>query len=250
MKKSLWSSRAGRLQVRRVPRIRSRIHFSHSVYFSVSGRAWKGSTEICLQSLSIFSSMAIPSILDAAHAFAARGLGPGGVAIDATVGNGHDTLFLVQEVGEEGTVIGFDVQSDALQATRDRVESEAPDVSGCLHLVHAGHESMAEHVGAGVQVDTVMFNLGYLPGGDHSVITTPDTTLPALREAVDLLGVGGVVTIVAYPGHDGGAAETDAVASWVSSLPQATFRSLSYRFVNQANDPPRLFVVEKRSKPR
>lgn len=192
--------------------------------------------------------MPIPSILDAAHDLAARGLEPGGIAIDATVGNGHDTLFLVQEVGQGGQVVGFDVQTEALQATREHVRAEAPAAVDRLRLVHDGHEQMTSHVEEETRgrVGAVMFNLGYLPGSDHAVTTEAETTLDALRAAVDLLRVGGIITIVAYPGHEGGRVETEAVSEWAAALPQDAYRVLSYRFVNQVNDPPRLFAVEKR----
>ena len=192
--------------------------------------------------------MSIPSVLDAAHALAGRGISPGGLAIDATVGNGHDTLFLVKEVGMDGRVLGFDVQVEALTATRERVRSRVSPAADCLRLVHDGHESMGEHLDEADRgrVGAVMFNLGYLPGGDHAVTTEPETTLDALGTAVEVLRPGGIVTIVAYSGHEGGAAETDAVADWITSLPQARFQGLSYRFLNQANDPPRLFAIEKR----
>lgn len=192
--------------------------------------------------------MAIPSILECAHLLAGRGVEPGGLAIDATVGNGHDTLFLVQEVGPGGRVLGFDIQTEALDTTRERVHSEAPEALERLHLVHAGHESMATHLDKGVYgtVGAVMFNLGYLPGGDHSITTEPESTRSALATSAELLRPGGVITIVAYPGHEGGAVETEAVLEWTSSLSQDAFRSLSYRFVNRMNEAPRLFAVEKR----
>lgn len=190
--------------------------------------------------------MGIPSVLDSAHAFAARGLEPGGLAIDATVGNGHDTLFLVREVGPEGCVVGFDVQAEALEATRKRVKSEVSTAP--LRLVHAGHETMANHLDERDygSVGAVTFNLGYLPGGDHSITTHPETTRQALEISAELLRPGGVITIVVYTGHAGGAEEANAVVEWAASLPQRSFRALSYRFVNQKNDPPQLFAVEKR----
>lgn len=191
--------------------------------------------------------MAISPVLDAAHSFAGQAIRTGGLAIDATVGNGHDTLFLVSEVGAEGRVVGFDVQSRALDATRDRVRREAPTAADRLCLILAGHESMNEHLDEQISgtVDAVMFNLGYLPGGDHSITTEPETTRQALDTSAGLLRPGGVITVVAYPGHKGGEEETRAIELWASSLPQDSFRALSYRFVNQANDPPRLIAVEK-----
>jgi len=192
--------------------------------------------------------MALPSILDAAHSFVAQSITPSDFVIDATVGNGHDTLFLLREVGAEGRVVGFDIQPEALDATRDRVRRHAPETMERLRLVHDGHESMIEHLSDTVvgHVGAVMFNLGYLPGGDHSIITEPDSTCQALDVSAEVLRPGGVITIVAYSGHAGGEEEVRAVEAWGADRPQDTFRTLSYRFVNQSNDPPRLFVVEKR----
>jgi len=84
-----------------------------------------------------------------------------------------------------------------------------------------------------------------LPGGDHAVITRPETTVPALDAAAAMLEEGGLITVVCYAGHAGGVEETRAVSEWTEQLSQERFHALSYRFVNQKNDPPRLFVVEK-----
>lgn len=189
------------------------------------------------------------SVLDAAHSIAGHAIRPEDLVIDATLGNGHDTLFLLREIGAEGRVVGFDVQRKALDATRERVQRQAPAIMDRLRLVHDGHEAMAAHLDdeASGTVGAVMFNLGYLPGGDHSIITEPETTCAALTASAELLRPGGVITIVAYSGHQGGEEEFQAVESWAASLPQDAFRALSYRFVNQKNDPPRLFAVEKHS---
>ena len=190
--------------------------------------------------------MAIPYVLDAAHLLADRAIRRGDLTIDATVGNGHDTLFLVRSVGPEGRVVGFDIQRGAINETRRRMQADAPDTA--LYLIHAGHETMATHLAeeAYGTVSAVMFNLGYLPGGDHSVTTTPETTCPALDTSVELLRPGGIITVVAYTGHEGVEEEAHAVESWASALPGASFRTLSYRFVNQPSDPPRLYAIEKR----
>lgn len=188
-------------------------------------------------------------VLDAAHSIVGQAVRPDDLVIDATVGNGHDTLFLLREIGVGGRVVGFDVQQEALDATRERVQRQAPVAMDRLHLVHDGHEAMRAHLddeAVGV-VGAVMFNLGYLPGGDHSIITEPETTCTALDASAELLRPSGVITIVAYSGHAGGKDEVRAVESWTASLPQDEFRALSYRFVNQTNDPPRLFAVEKHS---
>lgn len=191
--------------------------------------------------------MPIHSILDFAHVLATRALDDGDVAVDATVGNGHDTVALARAVGGAGRVFGFDVQAEAIERTRTRLASEGVDAS--VELNQAGHEAMTEHLPDELHgsVGAVTFNLGYLPGGATDLTTAPDTTLPALDAALDLLRPGGVVTAVLYTGHEGGAQEAEAVDAWATALPQERAHALSYRFVNQRNDPPRLVAVEKRN---
>jgi len=187
----------------------------------------------------------ISPILEAAHAFAGGAVNEGDPVVDATVGNGHDTAFLAQAVGRGGRVYGFDVQQAALDETRRRTADAKVECD--LTLFASGHESMRQRVPDGEhgRVAAVMFNLGYLPGGDKTTTTQPSTTLPALRQAVDLLRPGGRVTVVLYLGHDGGEEEAAAVRDWAESLDQELYRALSYRFVNQVHQPPRLLVVEK-----
>lgn len=189
--------------------------------------------------------MVTHSVLDYAHVLAGRALELGGVAVDATVGNGHDTVFLAQTVGPQGTIFGFDIQTDALDRTRERLEEHALETE--VHLLHAGHETMLRHLPEGLQgeIGAVMFNLGYLPGGDHSLTTQPETTQCALEAATRVLRPGGVVTVVQYTGHEGGTEEADAVTEWAAALPQDTFQVLFYQFLNHRNDPPRLLAIEK-----
>lgn len=187
-------------------------------------------------------------VLGAAHDLVRDALHPGALAVDATVGNGHDTLVLADAVGPAGTVVGFDVQAEALHATRDRLQ--AAGVADRVRLVQAGHETLLDHLpdGARGAVQAVTFNLGYLPGAaDKSVITRPDTTLAALYAATDVLGPGGMITLVLYTGHPGGAEEADAVRAWAKSLDQVHWAVLSYRFVNQCGAPPALLAIERLS---
>jgi predicted methyltransferase len=169
----------------------------------------------------------------------------GDVVIDATVGNGHDTLFLSNQVGANGLVYGFDIQQEALAEARRRLE--AAHVETPVQFYRVGHEKMAgaiplDRVG---HVRAVMFNLGYLPGGNRSIITRPITTIAALQAAISLLAPGGLITVVLYTGHDGGAEEADAVLAWARHLDQERFQVLSYQFVNQRNQPPMLVAIER-----
>jgi hypothetical protein len=141
-------------------------------------------------------------------------------------------------------VIGFDVQEEAIRATRNRLKSAG--ISDTVTLHQQGHEAMADAVPAEWRgsVGAVMFNLGYLPGSDKSCITEPGTTVQALKASLSMLRSGGVCTVVIYTGHEGGAEEAEAVQQWAEALDPDTFTVVSYRFVNRDN-PPRLVLVER-----
>ncbi|MEM1093336.1 MAG: class I SAM-dependent methyltransferase [Bacteroidota bacterium] len=185
----------------------------------------------------------LTSVLAMAHHAIADVLGDGDLAVDATLGNGHDTLFLAERVGPTGHVLGFDVQAAALTQTRRRLEAHG--VADRVTLVQAGHESLDAHIAADRPIQAVMFNLGYLPGADKATVTRPATTLAALESACALLAVGGRISIVVYVGHEGGAAEADAVAGFLQSVDQRSFQVIRYDFINQKNTPPYLFLLEK-----
>ncbi len=183
------------------------------------------------------------SVLDFAHHLTARALSAGAVAIDATVGNGHDTLHLASAVGPGGHVHGFDRQAIAIQRTRQRLATAG--VAERVDLHEASHATMAATLPKTLrgEVSAVMFNLGYLPGADHAITTTPETTIDALEQALAFLQPGGVITVVLYTGHPGGSAEARAVMKWAAGLDQAAVQVLSYRFINQVNAPPELLAI-------
>ncbi|HJH11033.1 MAG TPA: methyltransferase domain-containing protein [Metalysinibacillus jejuensis] len=158
--------------------------------------------------------------------------------IDATAGNGHDTLFLAELV-PQGHVYAFDVQEEALKNTKERLGNLQTRVT----LIHDGHENVANYIKQ--PISAAIFNLGYLPGGDHSIITTPKTTLRAIDEILDLLEVGGVIVLVIYHGHEGGATERDAIVDYVSEYDQKYIHVLQYQFLNQLNSPPFVIALEK-----
>ena len=194
--------------------------------------------------------MGFPSVLTMAHRLAAERIRPGDAVIDATVGNGVDTLFLCLRVGRRGTVYGCDIQEEAIERTRRRLAERLSEPPQRLVLVRRSHHELDEIVDARDRgrVSAVMFNLGWLPHGDPSVVTRPETTLPALDAALTLLAPGGVLTVVAYPGHPGGDAEAEAVERWARSLPSDRFEALLYRFCNRADRSPYLIAVEKRKR--
>lgn len=155
----------------------------------------------------------------------------GALAVDATAGNGHDTLFLANLVGSTGTVWAFDIQPEALRNTATRLGEHQVSVELRLNsmsaaptgenlsrviAIEADHAEMAQHLPVEMRgrVAAIMFNLGYLPGADKRCITTTSSTLAALDVAIEFLAPGGVLTVVVYPGHAGGQEEAEAVRCW------------------------------------
>ncbi len=169
-------------------------------------------------------------------------LQPGDIAVDATMGNGHDTLFLTQCVTPGGHVYAFDVQAAALEETRKRVPAELAT------LFHAGHETLRAHLPAELhgRVSAVMFNLGYLPGADKALITRTETTMIAVAEALEVLKPGGLLTIAVYPGHEGGAEEGRSITAWAAGLEPRRYEVQHLRPVNRTASPPELWMVWKR----
>ena len=110
---------------------------------------------------------------------------PGARVIDATMGNGKDTLWLAGLVGETGKVYAFDVQKDAVERSRARLEEAG--LLDRVRLIHDGHERVLSHVQE--PVDAAVFNLGWLPGGDKRFTTRVDTTLQALKGCLELLEI-------------------------------------------------------------
>lgn len=191
--------------------------------------------------------MGFLSILSFAHGLVRERVRPGDVVVDATMGNGHDTLFLAGLVGAGGRVYAFDVQEAALANTRERLASAGIPAERC-ELLLRDHAELADALPSDAlgRVAAVLFNLGYLPGGDRGVVTTPASTVRALDAGLAALRAGGVLCAVVYPGHAGGAEEAAAVEAWAAELEQARFQAMTYRFLNQRSAPPYVVAVEKR----
>ncbi len=169
-----------------------------------------------------------------AHLEASAVLAEGDLAIDATAGNGHDTVFLAARVGESGRVLAFDIQAAAIASARSRVE--AAGFGGRVRFFEMSHAKMAEHSAPG-SVAAILFNLGYLPGGDHRLITRAEETLHALDAALALLKPGGLLSIVCYPGHPGGDAEGEAVIAWACRLPPPFIMEIERRSDTSKSSP-------------
>lgn len=170
----------------------------------------------------------------------------GDCVVDGTMGNGHDTAFLAGLVGEQGRVLAFDVQDQAVENTTTRLKE-----LGLLERVNCildGHENVATYLSAyeDKPLRAAMFNLGYLPGGDKSVVTTPHTTIKAIDVLCERIERKGVIALIVYHGHEEGKIERDAVVSHVTQLNQKEFDVAKYEFINQVNDPPFLLLISKK----
>lgn len=182
-------------------------------------------------------------------------LQPGDLAVDLTAGKGRDTLALAEAVGQMGQVVAFDVQTEALDQSRAFLEKHGKAVIRCtankeladdpgVYLYEACHSQLEKIVRRPVK--TVIANLGYLPGGDQSLITRPGSTLAALQQSLDLLQVSGRLAVVVYPSHPGGAEEGTAVDEFFTSLPKDKWQVLSLRAANRP-EAPYLLVAERTS---
>lgn len=175
-----------------------------------------------------------------AHFFLSERVAPGDRVLDATCGNGQDTLLLAELVGENGRVWAFDLQPDAIQATCALLERK-----GCLdrvELIPAGHDHISELVPG--PLAAAVFNLGYLPGGDTAFVTRPETTVAALSQALELVRPGGIITISIYTGHEGGEEEARAVEAWCRGLSPRSFNVWQHRQLNRPEYAPYLILVE------
>ena len=174
--------------------------------------------------------------LEMAHDFLAEVVTQDDIVVDATMGNGHDTLFLAKLAKQ---VYAFDIQEQAFEKTQERL-----DQAGLTNaqLILQGHETLDQFV---KEVKAAIFNLGYLPSADKSIITKPQTTLEARDKLCQMLVKCERIAIMIYYGHDGGDIERDAVMDYVSQLPQQEYTATIYRTLNQINNPPFLVMIEK-----
>ena len=216
---------------------------------------------------------ACPSLLELAHAGIQRAVTPGSLVVDATAGNGKDTLFLAGLVGSAGLVLAFDIQPEALEKTRAALEEAR--LAARVRLLLTGHENIAAclrhelapaptgrpaaglaaelppepapHPRLRPKVSAAMFNLGFLPGGAKEIVTRPDTTLAALNGLLPAMLPGALLSIHCYGGHTGGMEESAAVLDWAVRQPEENWRIYRYETWNKKRGAENLLLVERRA---
>lgn len=164
-------------------------------------------------------------------------LEPGDIVCDATCGNGNDSIFLAQAVGPQGRLVCIDVQQQAVEATQENVEKEiAPDAMPAVEYITGSHEHVTEYLGSNV-AKLICFNLGYLPGGDKTVVTTIDSTLAAIEGSLESLCFGGLISILCYTGHPGGQEEYESVKNFVEQLCSTYWKVSQIQLLNSPSAP-------------
>lgn len=163
----------------------------------------------------------------------------GDYVIDATAGNGADTVFLAEKVGENGRVYAFDIQEDAIKHTRARIAQKAYESR--VQLIQDSHANINQYLQG--PISCAMFNLGYLPKGDPAIITKGASSIEALKKTLDLLKVKGMITICIYVSHEGGAQEASIVETYLEGLDKQKYKVLKYSCLNDPLSPYIILIV-------
>ena len=183
----------------------------------------------------------LKKMIDYAHDIVRSVVKEGDIVIDATVGNGNDTIFLAELVGNSGKVYGFDIQKVAIDIANESLQKA--NLLNKVQLINDSHQNVSQYVHD--KVKAAMFNLGYLPGGNQNIITSPLSTVFAITNIMSILQVGGIITIIIYYGHNGGIKEMNSVLDYVSNLDSSYYSVQKIEVINNNNTPPILVCIEK-----
>lgn len=165
------------------------------------------------------------------------------VVVDMTCGNGKDTVFLKRYMQDGARLYAFDIQPVAIARTKERLlEAKVWDPSICLRC--GSHEQLVLAIEE--NIDICVFNLGYLPKGNHDIQTTCDTTIKAIKFCLHKLSENGIIMVAAYPGTPIGKEEALGLASFLQKLPQSMFHVSLWKPLNQIHEPPILYIIQKR----
>lgn len=159
-------------------------------------------------------------------------LNPGDTVIDATVGNGYDTLFLARCLQGSGTLVGYDIQSQAIEETKKRLQQLPEAFTKIITLKLTSHICFDER-----DVKLIVYNLGYLPGGDKSITTLRQTTLESVKHALSCISTSGAISITCYPRHPEGAKEREALLDFLKTLPKEQWKMHHHVWTNKDLSP-------------
>lgn len=177
--------------------------------------------------------------LKLSHEHFKNNIAKGDICVDATAGRGRDTLLLSLLAGDEGHVYSFDIQKEAIESTAALLKKEN---RSNVTLILDSHHNLKNYVKS---AKCVVFNLGFLPGGDHKIYSRPETSLAAIDAALDTISVDGFVSICSYYGGDTGFEEHDALMNYLKKLDSKKFTVMLQSFYNRPNCPPIFIIIEK-----
>lgn len=172
--------------------------------------------------------------LDLVHDTIKKYIKPGDVCIDATMGRGYDTSYLSELVGEKGKILSFDIQQSAIDSTRQLLKDRGQ--VNC-DLILDSHENMSKYA-ENDSVSCILFNLGYLPSGDHTIYTHAKSTIKAIEEGLKLLKKDGIMCVSIYYGGDSGYEERDELLPFLRNMDDSKYQVIMASFYNWKNDPP------------
>ncbi len=176
------------------------------------------------------------------HHFIREHVKEGDFCIDATAGNGNDTKFLCELVGGNGKVLAFDIQKEAVANTKERLERHG--LLQRAEVVLDSHTKMQQYVQE-ENVSCIVFNFGYLPGGDHNLATKKETSICAIEEGLKLLKAGGLMSLCIYSGGDSGFEERDAILGFLKQLDRKKYLVIVSEYYNRPNNPPiPVFIIK------
>ena len=178
--------------------------------------------------------------LGLSHKFISEHVQAGYTCVDATAGRGRDTLFLCQLVGKSGKVYAFDVQEEAIRSTTELLKAEGVEAEVILDC-HSKMDSYIEHE----SVDAIMFNFGWLPGGDHTKFSHGDTSRIAIEKGLELLKPGGVMSLCIYCGKETGFEEKETLLPFLKTLDQKKYSVLLTDYINRGGNPPIAVLITK-----
>ncbi|MGM0445204.1 MAG: class I SAM-dependent methyltransferase [Bacillota bacterium] len=162
------------------------------------------------------------------------------VLVDATCGNGYDTLFLSKKLDQNGKIYTFDIQKTAIENTKEKLKDK--DLK--IEYINDGHEKIDKYIDE--KINCIIYNLGYLPGSNKDIITKKETTIKSLQKSLKLLAINGLIVLVIYSEHEGGEKEKNAVLEFAANLDHKNYNVLHYHFINQKMNPSEVVVIKKR----
>lgn len=176
------------------------------------------------------------------HQFIASFVKEGDLVVDATAGRGRDALFLAKLVGPSGRVFAFDIQKEAVESTGALLYANG--VADRVRVILDSHANLASYVSPGT-VSAVMFNLGWLPGGDHRVFSRPETSIPAIKAGLEALRPGGAMSVCIYRGKECGYDELRELERFFGTVDNSVYTVCMTDFVNRTGDfPIPVFVIK------